>query len=58
MATTSHLEHAVQAIWIILPWLAVGGIIAAVFVFRELRENARFNKEHRRGKRKRLVQWM
>lgn len=58
MAPSTHLEQAVQAIWFILPWLAVGGVIALFLIFRELRENAKFNKEHRRGRRKRMVHWL
>lgn len=56
---TSHIEQIVHAAWFILPLLAMGGVVALGFVLWELRAHIKQKaQDHRRGRRKRLVQWL
>ena len=53
---TTHLDQAIPGIGVFLSWMIIGGAVVLFFIGMELRKRAK--QKERRGRRKRLVQWL
>ena len=52
----TNLDQTVPGMGVFLSWMILGGAVVLFFIGMELRKQAK--QKERRGRRKRLVQWL
>ena len=52
----TNLDQTVPGMGVFLSWMIIGGAVVLFFIGMELRKQAK--QKERRGRRKRLVQWL